>query len=65
MMRTLVFAVIAILLFSCGSSGGTKVVKPRYHHVWARGNKYRIDIPIGSRHIRMFERKRTKTVRMK
>jgi hypothetical protein len=42
-----------------------KVVKPRTHKVWAKGNRYRIDIPIGNRHIRMFERKRTKVVRMK
>jgi len=56
--------VIALILLSCSSSG-TKVVKPRYHHVWAKGNKYRIDIPIGNRHIRMFERKRTRAVKMK
>jgi hypothetical protein len=42
-----------------------KVVKPRTHKVWAKGNRYRIDIPIGNRHIRMFERKRTRMVRMK
>jgi hypothetical protein len=40
-------------------------VKPRTHKMWARGNRYVIDIPVGARHIRMFERKRTKIVRMK
>ena len=56
---------VAAGLSSCGSSKNTtEVVKPRYHHTWAK-NRYRIDIPIGARHIRMFERKRTKTVNMK
>jgi hypothetical protein len=64
-MRILLFAILAILLFSCSATSSKKVMKPRYHHVWARGNKYRIDIPIGNRHLRMFERKRTKAIRMK
>ncbi|NOS54995.1 MAG: hypothetical protein HOP37_01915 [Cyclobacteriaceae bacterium] len=60
------YALILLLLFSaCASSSGKKVVKPRYHHVWAKGNKYRIDIPIGNRHIRLLERKRIKATRMK
>ncbi|MFM8911422.1 MAG: hypothetical protein ACKOE6_00710 [Flammeovirgaceae bacterium] len=62
-MRLLLFGLLFTLL-ACSSSG-KKVVKPRYHHVWAKGNKYRIDIPIGNRHIRMFQRKRTKAVSMK
>ncbi len=61
----LTLIVVGLSLTSCGSSKGTtEVVKPRYHHTWAK-NRYRIDIPIGARHIRMFERKRTKTVSMK
>ena len=67
-MRTVYFlcvAMIVVFMTSCGSSKGTtEVVKPRYHHTWAK-NRYRIDIPVGARHIRMFERKRTKTVSMK
>jgi hypothetical protein len=61
-----VFVILAAaIISSCGSSKGTtEVVKPRYHHTWAK-NRYRIDIPIGARHIRMFERKRTKTVNMR
>jgi hypothetical protein len=55
----------AAVISSCGSSRGTtEVTKPRYHHTWAK-NRYRIDIPIGARHIRLFERKRTRTVSMK
>ena len=57
---------LCFLLASChGTNASKKVVKPRYHHVWAKGNKYRIDIPIGNRHIRLFQRKRTKAVKMK
>lgn len=62
------FLVLFIVVFvsACGSAGkGQKVVKPRTHKVWPKGNRYVIDIPVGNRHIRMFERKRTKTVRMK
>lgn len=58
-----------LFLFLCTclacSSSGKKVVKPRYHHMWAKGNKYLIDIPVGNRHIRLFQRKRTKAVSMK
>lgn len=64
MKRLIILLLGAFLLFSCGSSG-TKVVKPRTHKMWAKGNRYVIDIPVGNRHIRMFERKRTKMVRMK
>ncbi|MBS1556604.1 MAG: hypothetical protein JSU09_16930 [Bacteroidetes bacterium] len=63
-MRFVLFIVFIVACVACSSSG-KKVVKPRYHHVWAKGNKYRIDIPIGNRHIRMFQRKRTKAVSMK
>jgi alpha-tubulin suppressor-like RCC1 family protein len=64
MMRIILLWVSSILLLGCSSSG-TKVVKPRGHKVWAKGNRYVIDIPVGNRHIRMLERKRTKVVRMK
>ncbi|MBI3221256.1 MAG: hypothetical protein HYZ44_17230 [Bacteroidetes bacterium] len=65
-MKKLFWIALVVLLFGCGSSNSSKkVVKPRYHHVWAKGNKYRIDIPIGNRHIRLFQRKRTKAVNMK
>ena len=66
-MNKLHIAILALLvLASCGGSrGSTKVTKPRYHHVWAKGNRYRIDIPIGNRHIRFLERKRTKAITMK
>jgi hypothetical protein len=64
MKRVLLVLFSGLLLLSCSSSG-TKVVKPRTHKMWSKGNKYVIDIPVGNRHIRMFERKRTKMVRMK
>lgn len=64
-MKSIIYILIGcLLLISCASSG-EKVVKPRTHKMWARGNKYVIDIPVGARHIRLFERKRTKMVRMK
>ncbi|MFM8850935.1 MAG: hypothetical protein ACKOE5_11125 [Cytophagales bacterium] len=63
-MRFLFLIVFIVACVACSSSS-KKVIKPRYHHVWAKGNKYRIDIPIGNRHIRMFQRKRTKAVSMK
>jgi hypothetical protein len=53
-----------MLLLSC-AAGGEKVVKPRTHKIFPRGNKYVIDIPVGTRHIQLFKRKRTKMVRMK
>ncbi len=64
MKRLFIAMVSTLLLFSCASSG-EKVVKPKTHKMWARGNRYVIDIPLGARHIRLFERKRTKMVRMK
>jgi PBP1b-binding outer membrane lipoprotein LpoB len=64
MKRFILVILGALLLLSCASAG-EKVVKPRTHKMWARGNRYVIDIPVGTRHIRMFERKRTKIVRMK
>jgi len=64
-MKTIISALVGtLLLFSCASSG-ERVVRPRTHKMWAKGNHYVIDIPVGTRHIRMFERKRTKMVRMK
>ncbi|MCX8492409.1 MAG: hypothetical protein ORN54_15235 [Cyclobacteriaceae bacterium] len=66
MMISVRLLIICLAFASCHSSGTSKkVVKPRYHNVWAKGNKYRIDIPIGNRHIRLLERKRVKTTRMK
>jgi hypothetical protein len=68
MKRGFVLLLLITLVSGCGlfdKGRGQKVVKPRTHKVWAKGNRYRIDIPIGNRHIRMFERKRTKMVRMK
>lgn len=64
MARAFFFLLSICLLASC-SSRGTKVVKPKTHKVWANGNKYLIDIPVGTRHIHLFERKRTKAVKMK
>ena len=65
-MRKLLVGFILFGLLACGASDSSKkAAKPRYHHVWAGGNKYRIDIPIGNRHIRMLGRKRTKAVKMK
>lgn len=64
MLRLVIFFLGFVILCSCASSG-EKVVKPRTHKMWAKGNKYVIDIPVGARHIQLFERKRTKTVRMK
>jgi hypothetical protein len=64
MKRLFILMVSTLLLFSCASTG-EKVVKPKTHKMWAKGNRYVIDIPVGVRHIRLFERKRTKMVRMK
>jgi len=64
MKRLVLVTMSSLLLFSCASSG-EKVVRPRTHKMWARGNRYVIDIPVGARHIQLFERKRTKLVRMK
>jgi hypothetical protein len=64
MKRLLSIILSTLLLLSCASTG-EKVVKPRTHKMWAKGNRYVIDIPVGARHIRIFERKRTKMVRMK
>ncbi|MFM7428372.1 MAG: hypothetical protein ACKO1F_00560 [Flammeovirgaceae bacterium] len=64
-MKSAKYIVALLMLFASCSSSGKKVIKPRYHHVWAKGNKYRIDIPVGTRHIRLFQRKRTKAVSMK
>jgi hypothetical protein len=64
-MIRLVLLLICVLSISACASSGEKVVKPRTHKMWARGNKYVIDIPVGARHIQLIERKRTKTVRMK
>jgi hypothetical protein len=61
----LVLLLLCIVIFSSCASSGEKVVKPRTHKMWAKGNKYVIDIPVGARHIQLFERKRTKTVRMR
>ncbi len=64
-MRILFVTISLLLLAACGSSKGTNVVKPKTHKMWAKGNKYVIDIPVGARHIRLFERKRTRKVSMK
>ena len=64
-MKRLFIAMVSTLLLFSRASSGEKVVKPKTHKMWARGNRYVIDIPIGARHIRLFERKRTKMVRMK
>ncbi len=65
-MLPLVIVIATLSVCSCSSSkDGTKVLKPKTHKIWAKGNKYLIDIPVGVRHIHLFERKRTKTVRMK
>lgn len=63
-MRIIVAIGLIVILIGCGSSS-QKVVKPRTHKVWAKGNRYVIDIPIGNRHIQLIERKRTRLVRMK
>jgi hypothetical protein len=62
------FVLLAMLgaacLDSCRSTGHTtKVVKPRYHQTSAK-NQWRIDIPVGARHIRLLERKKIKVVKM-
>jgi hypothetical protein len=65
-MRLIALIIILVCISSCSSSkGGTKVLRPKYHKVWAKGNKYLIDIPVGVRHIHLFERRRTKIVTMK
>jgi hypothetical protein len=61
-----IFLTLALILtFTACGSKGTKVIKPKTHKVWARGNKYLIDIPVGARRIQLFERRKTKTVNMK
>src|SRR6185369_7205627 len=65
-MRLIILSILILGIGSCKSSkGNTKVLKPKYHKVWAKGNKYLIDIPVGTRHIHLFERRRTKAVTMK
>ncbi|MBS1682860.1 MAG: hypothetical protein JST48_14195 [Bacteroidetes bacterium] len=64
LMRLLVFILMLLFMFSCKSTRSTKVVKPKTHKIWAKGNKYLIDIPVGVRHIHLFKRRRIKTVRM-
>ncbi len=60
----LLMLLATLLVVSCGSSKHTTaVVKPRYHHTWPT-NRYRVDVPVGARHIRFLERKRTKVVQM-
>ncbi len=63
-MRLLIFLLLMFSVCSCRSMKGTKVTKPKTHKIGAKGNKYLIDIPVGVRHIHLFERRRTKTVRM-
>jgi hypothetical protein len=59
------WALLAISgLTSCSAvQRTTAVVKPRYHNTSPK-NRWRIDIPVGARHIRFLERKRTKVVNM-
>ncbi|HCW05975.1 MAG TPA: hypothetical protein DGG95_01270 [Cytophagales bacterium] len=65
MMRLSPFLFLIVVAIGCSSkSSSTKVVKPKTHRIWAKGNKYLIDIPVGTRHIHLFERKRTKTIKM-
>ncbi|MCU0420148.1 MAG: hypothetical protein MUC38_10905 [Cyclobacteriaceae bacterium] len=65
-MRALIVCLVIVLAASgCRSSRGTTVVQPKTYKVWPKGNKYRISIPVGARRINLFERKRTKTVRMR
>jgi len=61
-MRIFALLLVLIVAQSCHSSRGTKVIKPKTHKIWAKGNKYLIDIPVGARHIHLFERRRTQTV---
>lgn len=66
-MRLLYLFALITVVSSCSifkKGDGASVVKPRTHKVWAKGNRYVIDIPVGNRHIRIIERKRTKKVRM-
>ncbi len=65
-MRLFALLVLSLGLNACGSSkSNTKVLRPKYHKVWAKGHKYVIDIPVGVRHIHLFERRRTRMVSMK
>ncbi len=55
---------LSLEMSSCASfQKTTAVVKPRYHQVWPT-HRWRIDVPLGARHIRFLERKRTKIVKM-
>jgi hypothetical protein len=59
-----VFGVFCLLATGCTSAQHTTdVVKPKYHRAPVT-NKWVIDIPVGARHIRFLERKRTKVVKM-
>lgn len=64
MKNIVLILVCSLLLLSCASSG-ERVVKPRTHKMWAKGHRYVIDIPVGVRHIHLFERKRTKMMRVR
>lgn len=63
-MKKILLVAFCLLLFSCASSG-ERVVKPRTHKMWAKGHRYVIDIPVGVRHIHLFERKRTRMMRVR
>jgi hypothetical protein len=64
-MKRIITVFLCSLLFTACASSGERVVKPKTHKIWPAGNRYVIDIPVGARHIRFIERKRTKKVRMK
>jgi hypothetical protein len=51
-------------VFSKNSGSTTKVVRPKYHKTGPKDHQWLVDIPVGARHIRFFERKRTQVVRM-
>jgi hypothetical protein len=60
-----ILSILIFTVFLSACASGEKVVKPRTHKIWPRGNKYVIDIPVGTRHIQLIKRKRTRVVRMK
>jgi hypothetical protein len=64
-MRFVFYALLGCLLLTgCGSADGSRIVKPRYHRVLpVKVKEYRINWRIGKRHIKLFKRQRTKTIK--
>jgi hypothetical protein len=67
MRKILPAILLCFVLLSCGSKTyhTIKVSKPRYHHNWYKNHTHHKKIGIGRIRVRWFEKKGTKTVKMK